>query len=110
MDPDAGHRTDERRAELKAAHGLLRAGPARDVLPVAGPDEQCEGRPGTAQSHAAGKMPLEDKGYDADWFREAFAYIGIAACIPARRRRKNPAVMAALSIAKGTGSKTSSGA
>src|SRR6056297_881926 len=29
--------------------------------------------------------------YDADWFREALEDIGIAACIPARRGRKNPA-------------------
>jgi transposase len=32
-----------------------------------------------------------DKGYDADWFREALEDKGIAACIPARRGRKNPA-------------------
>jgi transposase len=37
------------------------------------------------------KVLLADKGYDADWFREALADKGIAACIPARRGRKNPA-------------------
>ena len=37
------------------------------------------------------KMLLGDKGYDADWFREALDDKGIAACIPARRGRKNPA-------------------
>jgi transposase len=37
------------------------------------------------------KVLLADKGYDADWFREALEYISIAACIPARRGRKNPA-------------------
>ncbi|WP_376780423.1 IS5 family transposase [Paracoccus jeotgali] len=37
------------------------------------------------------KVLLADKGYDADWFREALADRGIAACIPARRGRKNPA-------------------
>ena len=37
------------------------------------------------------KMLLADKGYDADWFREALADRCIAACIPARRGRKNPA-------------------
>lgn len=34
---------------------------------------------------------LGDKGYDADWFREALDDKGIAACIPARRGRKTPA-------------------
>ena len=37
------------------------------------------------------KMLLADKGYDADWFREALEDKGIAACIPARRGRKAPA-------------------
>jgi len=35
------------------------------------------------------KMLLADKGYDADWFREALEDKGIAACIPARCGRKN---------------------
>ena len=34
---------------------------------------------------------LADKGYDADWFRQALEDRGIAACIPARRGRQNPA-------------------
>ena len=34
---------------------------------------------------------LADKGYDADWFRQALEDRGIAACIPARRGRRNPA-------------------
>jgi len=33
---------------------------------------------------------LADKGYDADWFREALEDIGIAAGIPARQEGKNP--------------------
>ena len=37
------------------------------------------------------KVILTDNGYDADWFREALDQKGIAACIPARRGRKNPA-------------------
>lgn len=37
------------------------------------------------------KMLLGDKGYDADWFREALAERGINACIPPRRGRRNPA-------------------
>ena len=37
------------------------------------------------------KVLLGDKGYDADWFREALAARGTKACIPARRGRKHPA-------------------
>ena len=36
------------------------------------------------------KMLFGDKCYDANWFREALDDMGIAACIPARRGRKNP--------------------
>ena len=31
---------------------------------------------------------LGDRGYDADWFREALQDKGIRACIPGRKRRK----------------------
>lgn len=37
------------------------------------------------------RILLADKGRDADRFREALEDKGIAACIPARRRRRNPA-------------------
>ena len=37
------------------------------------------------------RMLLADKGYDADWFRHALEDRGIAACIPARRGRRNAA-------------------
>ena len=33
---------------------------------------------------------LGDKGYDADWFRQALAERGIAACIPSKSNRKTP--------------------
>lgn len=33
---------------------------------------------------------LADRGYDADWFREALQGKGIAPCIPSRRGRKTP--------------------
>jgi transposase len=32
--------------------------------------------------------PLGDRGYDADWFRDAPVNIGILPCIPSRRDRK----------------------
>ena len=33
---------------------------------------------------------LADRGYDADWFREALVDMGIVPCIPVRRGRKVP--------------------
>ena len=36
------------------------------------------------------KELLADKGYDADWFREALANRKIAACIPSNSNRKAP--------------------
>ncbi|WP_317387004.1 IS5 family transposase [Tritonibacter scottomollicae] len=33
---------------------------------------------------------LGDRGYDADWFREALEDKGIRACIPGRKQRKTP--------------------
>lgn len=33
---------------------------------------------------------LGDRGYDADWFREALQDKGIRACIPGRKQRKTP--------------------
>lgn len=36
------------------------------------------------------KTLLADKGYDADWFRDALAQRKIEACIPSRANRKVP--------------------
>ena len=36
------------------------------------------------------KWLLGDRGYDADWFREALQDKGIRACIPGRKQRKIP--------------------
>lgn len=36
------------------------------------------------------KALLGDRGYDADWFRQALADRGIAACIPSKTNRKVP--------------------
>ena len=33
---------------------------------------------------------LGDRGYDADWFRDALQDKGIRACIPGRKQRKKP--------------------
>lgn len=36
------------------------------------------------------RVLLADKGYDADWFRQALAVRDIAACIPSRAKRRMP--------------------
>ncbi|WP_156585765.1 transposase [Ensifer sp. Root31] len=36
------------------------------------------------------KSLLADKGYDADWFRDALAKLKIIVCIPSRANRKVP--------------------
>ena len=36
------------------------------------------------------KSLLGDRGYDADWFRQALIERGITPCIPPRSNRKNP--------------------
>jgi len=36
------------------------------------------------------KQLLGDKGYDADWFRQALAVRGITACIPSKSNRAKP--------------------
>ena len=36
------------------------------------------------------KAMLGDRGYDADWFRDALAARGITACIPSKANRKAP--------------------
>ena len=42
------------------------------------------------------KWLLGDRGYDADWFREALQDKGIRACIPGRKKRKTPVKYAKL--------------
>ena len=36
------------------------------------------------------KELLGDRGYDADWFRNALKEMGISPCIPPRKKRKQP--------------------
>ena len=54
------------------------------------------------------KQLLGDKGYDADWFRQALAERGITACIPSKSNRKKPIEHDRVSIASGTRSRTCS--
>jgi transposase len=54
------------------------------------------------------KVLLADRGYDADWFRDALADRGIEACIPSKSNRKIHIPHDKLAIATATGSKTCS--
>ena len=38
----------------------------------------------------AAKHMLADRGYDADWYREALENRGIESCIPSRKGRRTP--------------------
>ena len=51
---------------------------------------------------------LADKGYDADWFRQALAKRKIAACIPSKSNRNDRSNTTACSIASATRSRTCS--
>ena len=55
------------------------------------------------------KELLADKGYDADWFREALANRKIAACNPSKSNRKAPIPTTPSSTNSATESRTCSG-
>ena len=55
------------------------------------------------------KELLADKGYDADWFRQALAERDIAACIPSKSNRKSRSSMTPSSTSSDTKSRTCSG-
>ena len=51
---------------------------------------------------------LGDRGYDADWFREALKDKGIRACIPGRKQRKARSATTSAATNGATGSKSCS--
>ena len=51
---------------------------------------------------------LGDRGYDADWFREALKDKGIRACIPGRKQREKPSNMTSAATNDATGSRSCS--
>lgn len=55
------------------------------------------------------KALLADRGYDADWFRQALIRKGIVPCIPPKRIGKFPSHTTKPSINKGTKLKIGSG-
>jgi transposase len=51
------------------------------------------------------KATLADRGYDADWFRDALKDKGITPCIPGRDRAENPSNMTSAATNAATGSR-----
>lgn len=77
------------RPELKAACGLRWAGTPRY------PAAQRKTSDYKSAALIIDALPparqlLTDRGYDADWFRQALAARGLTACIPSRSNRKKP--------------------
>ena len=54
----------------------------------AGQTSDYTGAAALLSSLPAAKVLLADRGYDADWFRDALSDRGIEACIPAKSNRK----------------------
>ena len=55
---------------------------------TAGPVSDYSGAAALLRSFPKAEWMLADRGYDADWFRDALEDKGISACIPGRKTRK----------------------
>ena len=55
---------------------------------TAGPVSDYSGAAALLRSFPKAEWMLADRGYDADWFRDALKDKGIRACIPGRKTRK----------------------
>ena len=60
------------------------------LLLTEGPMSDYKGAALLLDSLPKAKELLADRGYDADWFREALMQKGIAPCIPPRKNRTSP--------------------
>lgn len=65
-----------------------RASGADSRWPLGGPDPGLHRGAGVAALDPSGGGLLADRGYDADWFRNAPIELGISPCIPSRLGRK----------------------
>lgn len=63
-------------------------GRPRTLYLSAGQTSDYTGAAALLPSLPAAKILLADRGYDADWFRDALADKGIKACIPPKSNRK----------------------
>jgi transposase len=80
-EPDAGRHAHVRRLEL---HGSL------SFFMTAGQVSDYTGAAALLDDLPKAQWLLGDRGYDADWFRDALEAKGIQPCIPGRRSRNEP--------------------
>ncbi len=66
-------------------HGRLRV-----MLLTEGQMSDCKGVALMFEAMPAAPVLFAERGYDADWFRQALAARGTAACMPSRKGRKTP--------------------
>jgi transposase len=84
------HRAGQGRYQLETAcRGRCEGLPDPEV-PVGRPDVGPHRRAGTPVVHPSGRALHEDRGYDADLFRNALIAMAISPCIPSRRGRNTP--------------------
>ena len=83
-------RANQRRHEHQAARHLRQPGTTARPVHHRRTGERLYRRTGAAQRPANVEWLLGDRGYDADWLREALQDKGIRACIPGRKQRKTP--------------------
>lgn len=60
------------------------------MLPSEGQMSDCKGAALMVDALPKAETPLADKGYDADWLRQALTDRRIAPCIPSKTNRKTP--------------------
>ena len=82
------YRAHQRRPELQTSRRLRRLRPTARHAAERRSDERFQGRSPRVPAMPKARELLADKGYDADWFREALAKRKIAACIPSKSNRK----------------------
>ena len=83
-------RAHEGRPELQTAHPGRCKGSPDSHVPLGGPDLGLDRGAGAPVVHPTGLGAFGDRGYDADWFRNALIDIAISPCIPSRIGPKVP--------------------
>ena len=84
------YRTHQGWPELQAARGLRRQGRPLVMLLTEGQTSEYKGAALMLEALPKAKAMLGDRGYDADWFRNALIAKGIAPCILSKSNRKIP--------------------
>ena len=85
------YRTNKRWAELQTPRCVQWRGQTDSSFVVPGQVSDYKGAAQFLDVLPKAKELLADRGYDADWFRNALLEKGITPCIPARKTRKVPA-------------------